>query len=88
VVLLRPGASMILFSALATNALLVTAFLLQVDLQPQGRYLFPSIGAIAIFGAAGLHVALQRANARVALVISIIAAIVAAAGVVTVLRVY
>jgi hypothetical protein len=40
----------VLFSALAANVLLLVAFQLMVDRQNQGRYLFPSIAAIALLG--------------------------------------
>lgn len=44
----------VLASALLANLGLVLAYLLTVDLQAQGRYLLPSLVAVAAFGSAGL----------------------------------
>lgn len=45
---------LVLASALLANAGLVLAYQLTVDLQAQGRYLLPSLAAVAAFGSAGL----------------------------------
>lgn len=45
---------LVLASALLTNAGLVLAYQLTVDLQAQGRYLLPSLAAVAVFGSRGL----------------------------------
>lgn len=44
----------LLLTIVVTNLLLFTVYLTQVDWQPQGRYLFPSIGAFSVFCAIGL----------------------------------
>jgi hypothetical protein len=45
----------LLGSIVATNAVLFVIYLTQVDWQPQGRYLFPSIGAFSVLCAYGLQ---------------------------------
>ncbi len=45
---------LVLASALLANAGLVLAYQLTVDLQAQGRYLLPSLAAVAALGSAGL----------------------------------
>jgi hypothetical protein len=44
-------ATSLLITACAGNLLLVLAFMLRVDWQPQGRYLLPSLAPLAAFGA-------------------------------------
>lgn len=60
--------TLVLAAALFGNLSLVVAYLLRVDWQPQGRYLFPSIAAAAaLTSIAGLHVrARWQRPARVA----------------------
>ncbi len=43
-----------LLAIVITNLFLFSVYLTQVDWQPQGRYLFPSIGSFAVFCAFGL----------------------------------
>lgn len=46
---LRQRDAMIVIAAFAGNLLLVMAYMARIDWQPQGRYLFPSIAALAVF---------------------------------------
>jgi Predicted membrane protein (DUF2142) len=58
-----PGWRWLCVSALGANFLLVLAYLLRIDWQPQGRYLFPSLPAMAGCAALGLG-ALARNHRR------------------------
>ncbi|MCD4748463.1 MAG: glycosyltransferase family 39 protein [Thermoanaerobaculales bacterium] len=49
----RCGVLPVLSSILGTNLLLYLVFLVTADWQPQGRFLFPSIAALAAFAAVG-----------------------------------
>lgn len=55
----RAPGNLVLASALMANLGFVLAYLLRIDMQPQGRYLLPSLGAIASFGSAALPTRLQ-----------------------------
>ena len=50
---------LVLASALVANAGLVLVYQLTVDMQAQGRYLLPSLAAVAAFGSAALPARLQ-----------------------------
>ena len=50
----RAPGHLVLASAVVANLAFVLAYLVLVDMQPQGRYLLPSMGAIAAFGSAAL----------------------------------
>jgi hypothetical protein len=47
------GVLPVLLSILGTNVVLYVVYLVSADWQPQGRYLFPSIAALAAFAAVG-----------------------------------
>ncbi|MBK5258289.1 MAG: DUF2142 domain-containing protein [Thermoanaerobaculia bacterium] len=51
---MRTPAGAVIVSAIAGNLIFIALFLVMVDWQPQGRYLLPSISAIAALGASGL----------------------------------
>ncbi len=51
---IRTPAGAVIVSAIVGNLVFIALFLVNVDWQPQGRYLLPSISAIAALGASGL----------------------------------
>jgi 4-amino-4-deoxy-L-arabinose transferase-like glycosyltransferase len=71
----------ILSAAIGGNIALIVGYMLLRDWQPQGRYLFPSIGIITLFGVNGWSLILQRMNVAAARVteITILCIAVAAA---------
>jgi hypothetical protein len=62
--------SLLLLATVGANLALIVAFMLRVDWQPQGRYLFPSIAAIAGFASVGAE-RIPRSVARLLPLISI-----------------
>ncbi len=53
-----PPSTLAFASIVGSNAILLLIYLAEIDWQPQGRYMFPSVGALAVFCAMGLQRAL------------------------------
>ena len=70
--------------AVAANLAFVLAFMVFVDWQPQGRYMLPSIGALAMFGTFAIENFPPRAKRAVTMTALVIALCVVIQGVLTV----
>lgn len=75
----RGAASRVLLAAVVANFGLVVAFLLTVDLQPQGRYLLPSLTAIAALATVAVPASRARRLERAAEPAAVVVALAAVA---------
>ncbi|HEV3458830.1 MAG TPA: DUF2142 domain-containing protein [Thermoanaerobaculia bacterium] len=69
----------VLVCTLGVNVLLVVAYLVRIDWQPQGRYLFPSLPALAGLAALGLRALCEHSRLRRSILRGLLGALIASA---------